>query len=190
MLALMRALVAFLALVGMIQPLPQQPIAPTPLATLSYGALLTYGPHAVGWRFDVPVDRTRTYAPSAGDKRGAGLRPVPVTTFYPALVGSGEESTFGALAELSAFGAFADPPQSALEGARRQFGYDVGTPAVASQPIRARRNATPVGARHPLILFAHADPAGQTVMSEYLASHGFVVAGVISKGESAGAYRL
>jgi hypothetical protein len=190
MLGRVRALVAVLAIAQLAQPRLQQPIAQTPPATLSYGALLTYGRHATGWRFEVPLDPRRTYEPAAGDKRGSGLRPVPTTVFYPAEIGSGEEAAFGALAELSAYSAFADPPQIEIDKAKQQFVETIGASAAARISLRSRKNATPASGRYPMILFAHTTPIGQAVMSEYLASHGFVVAGVMSKGESAGPYRL
>jgi hypothetical protein len=185
-----RAIVVLLALTQLAQPRLQQPIAPTPPATLSYGALLKYGRHATGWRFDLPLDSSRRYEPASGDKRGSGPRPVPTTVFYPAQTGSGDEATFGTLAELSAFSAFADPPQPEIQRAKQHFAETIGPSDVASRSLRSRRNATPATGRYPVILFAHTTPIGQAVMSEYLASHGFVVAGVMSKGETAGAYRL
>jgi hypothetical protein len=118
----------------------------TPPATLSYGVLLTYGSHAVGWRFEP--------------------RPVPVTLFHPSDGVTGEEATFGDLARLANEG----PPAAGLE----------------KTPVRSRRNATPAAGRFPLVLFAHASPVGQLMMSEYLASHGFVVAGVMPRA----GYRL
>lgn len=142
----MRALVVLLALLQLAQPRLQQPFVQTPPATLSYGALLTYGPHAVGWRFEP--------------------KPVPVTVFFPAEGVTGEETTFGDLARLANEG----PPLAALE----------------KSPVRSRRNATPASGAFPLVLFAHAKPVGQLVMSEYLASHGFVVAGVMPRTD----YRL
>jgi hypothetical protein len=126
--------------------LQQPPLVQTPPATLSYGALLTYGRRAVGWRFEP--------------------RPVPVTVFYPSDGVTGEETTFGDLAQLAGEG----PPSAGLE----------------KTPVRSRRNATAAAGRFPLVLFAHARPVGQLVMSEYLASHGFVVAGVMPRA----GYRL
>ena len=186
----MRAIIALLAITQLVEPRFQQPIARTPPATLSYGALLTYGRHATGWRFDLPLDPTRVYEPSSGDRRRSGPRPVSTTVFYPAQIGTGDETVFGALAELSAYSAFADPPPQELERAKQHFADTIGTPDVGSQVLRSRRNATPATGRYPVVLFAHTTPIGQAVMSEYLASHGFVIAGVMSKGETAGAYRL
>jgi hypothetical protein len=44
--------------------------------------------------------------------------------------------------------------------------------------------------RFPLLVFLHATPWGASIMSEYLASHGFVVAAIESKGARTAAYRL
>ena len=42
----------------------------------------------------------------------------------------------------------------------------------------------------PLVVFAHSTPVAESIMAEYLASHGFVVAGVPPKGTRDAAYRL
>lgn len=46
----------------------------------------------------------------------------------------------------------------------------------------AIKNADPAAGRFPLIVFAHSSPPQQSIMCEYLASFGFVVAAVPSKG--------
>ena len=46
----------------------------------------------------------------------------------------------------------------------------------------AIRSARAAGGHFPLVIFAHSSPPFQSIMCEYLASHGFVVAAVPSKG--------
>lgn len=49
----------------------------------------------------------------------------------------------------------------------------------------ARKNAPAAKGLFPLVIFIHGAPPQQSIMSEYLASHGFVVAAVPSKGSFA-----
>lgn len=46
----------------------------------------------------------------------------------------------------------------------------------------AVRNARPVHGRFPLVVYAHIPPSGNSIMCEFLASHGFVVAAIPWKG--------
>ena len=46
----------------------------------------------------------------------------------------------------------------------------------------AVKNAVPARGRFPLIVYAHIAPSGNSIMCEYLASHGFVVAAIPWKG--------
>jgi len=46
----------------------------------------------------------------------------------------------------------------------------------------AINNAPPANGPFPLVVFAHGSPSNQSIMCEYLASHGFIVAAVPSKG--------
>jgi hypothetical protein len=54
----------------------------------------------------------------------------------------------------------------------------------------ATRDAPPAAGRFPLVLFAHGSIHTESVMCEYLASHGFVVAAVQSRGATDTEYRL
>jgi hypothetical protein len=79
-----------------------------------------------------------------------------------------------------------------------RFAGDMKSRAAAAAPIDrlldvsmfAVRDAAPQPGRFPLVLFAHASPETQSIMSEYLASHGFVVAGIRSRAALDLAYRL
>jgi dienelactone hydrolase len=46
----------------------------------------------------------------------------------------------------------------------------------------AIKNASPAPGRFPLVVYAHIPPSGNSIMCEYLASHGFVVAAIPVKG--------
>lgn len=54
--------------------------------------------------------------------------------------------------------------------------------ALMRMETAAIKNAPPARERFPLIIFAHGSPPMQSIMCEYLASHGFIVAAVPSKG--------
>lgn len=142
----------------------------------------------VGWRFAVEWDPVRPYAPAEGDLGPSQGRPVAITLWYPAAVG-GTATTLADLARLGAYQRYGHPPAAALEEAVAQAIRDTGTDAIAAAS-RGRRDAPPAAGRYPAILFAHATPLAQVSMAEALAARGFVVAGVMSRGALAGAYRL
>jgi predicted esterase len=56
--------------------------------------------------------------------------------------------------------------------------------------VLARSDARRAAGRYPLVLFAHASVETESVMAEYLASYGYVVAGVRSRGAVDADYRL
>jgi hypothetical protein len=64
------------------------------------------------------------------------------------------------------------------------------TGANPASPPLIIRDAPPSTGRYPLVLFAHSTPLGIAAMSADLAAHGFVVAGVISRGAERAGYRL
>jgi hypothetical protein len=62
--------------------------------------------------------------------------------------------------------------------------------AVLNVPMRASIDAPRAEGRFPLVVFLHSSAWGASVMSEYLASHGFVVAAIESKGARDATYKL
>jgi hypothetical protein len=142
----------------------------------------------VGWRFQLAADPARQYEPETGDASGPGPRPVAITIFYPAADGSGSFTTLEELARLGAYDRFREPPPAAFDAAATAL-KDVRRESIA-QATHSIRDAAPRPGRYPLVLFAHATPLGMVAMSETLAAHGFVVAGVMSRGAERGAYRL
>ena len=143
----------------------------------------------VGWRFEVVSDPSRRYEPDAGDVSGAGPRPVAITVFYPGAAGAGRPDRLEAFARLDAYNRFREPPETALADSAAAA-FKSAASGTAARLTRSVRDAEPSAGRHPLVLFAHSTPLGMAAMSEELASHGFVVAGVISRGAERGAYRL
>ena len=65
---------------------------------------------------------------------------------------------------------------------------EAATP-VMTATMSAVQIAAPAG-RWPLVLFPHTGPAAESVMAEFLASYGFIVAGLPSKDAEVGPYRL
>ncbi len=153
------------------------------------GGLLAQGTaDRVGWRFAVEWDASRSYAPAEGDLGPSSGRPVAITLWYPAANG-GTVTTLADLARLGAYQRFGHPPATAFADATAQAIKDTA-PDALSATARGRRDAPPRAGKYPAILFAHSTPLGQVAMAEALAARGFVVAGVMSRGATGGAYRL
>jgi hypothetical protein len=150
---------------------------------------IDHGSHRVGWRFQIERDATRSYAPAEGDRSGPGPRPIAITTWYPAAASGGSPAVFRDFARLGAFASYVSPPATAETDTVSQAIKDT-SPAALEGPANAFQNAPIAAGRFPLVLFAHSTPLGQSALSEYLASSGFVVAGLMSRGATAGAYRL
>jgi dienelactone hydrolase len=162
-------------------------IASTLLAPLSPGE------HAVGFRMVMEIDVQRPALPPAS---GMG-RQLPIAIWYPArtserpamrlrdYVMAGEQALVGLesadpRAPLAAFAADAlarGTTQAEVESLLDSTGIAV-------------RDATAAPGRFPLLLFAHGSVETESVMCEYLASYGYVVAAVRSRGAADPAYRL
>jgi hypothetical protein len=128
------------------------------------------GPHAVGFRHHVLRDSSRTYRTAPTDEPQAGGRPIAVSLWYPAAASSNAlRMTVGDYAKLDDVREAATP--------------------VMNASMSAVQGAAPIG-RWPLVLFPHTGPAAESVMAEFIASHGFVVAGLPSRDAEVGPYRL
>jgi hypothetical protein len=128
-----------------------------------------------------------------------GARPMPIVVWYPAKPHSAHRLTLREYVELSAsgLGRAAFTPER-----RRQAVEAFASEAVASGlsrsrvdsvlalPLQAVKDAPRSSGQFPLVIFLHATPWGAAVMSEYLASQGFIVAAIQSKGATEAAYRL
>jgi dienelactone hydrolase len=131
---------------------------------------------------------------------GAAGRPMQVSVWYPARAVSGDQvMTVADYLHLQAQEVNLAP----LDPERRRAAETAFTndhlagradPAKLATLLATKtgaiRDAPAAEGRFPLILFLHSSPLGESVMSEYLASHGFVVAAVPSKGSFQPAYRL
>jgi hypothetical protein len=163
------------------------------LLALGFGVLALAGNQQpgspVGWRFDLAADSSRQYEPDPGDSTGRGPRPVAITVFYPATAGGGAPASLETLGRLDAYNRFRRPPETAFTAASTAA-LEGTAPGGLTQVMHSVRDAEPSAGRHPLVLFAHSTPLGMSAMAEDLAAHGFVVAGVISRGAERGAYRL
>jgi dienelactone hydrolase len=156
-------------------------------------APLAPGEHAVGFIMIMETDAQR---PALAPASGLG-RQVPIAIWYPArrtdrqpmhlrdYVLAGAQSLVGI--------APADPSVP-----RETFAAEALARGTARADIErlldsngiAVRDATPAPGRFPLLLFAHGSVETQSVMCEYLASYGYVVAAVRSRGATDPAYRL
>jgi hypothetical protein len=140
---------------------------------------LAPGPHGVG----VSVLRERD-ATRAAFQPGEPGRPIPITVWYPAMEAPGERLTLRDYIELG--GGVDD---FVKEPASNGIAASLVENVLASR-LFAVRDAPRLDGRFPLVLFLHANPWSASVLSEYLASHGFVVAAFESKGAREPAYRL
>jgi hypothetical protein len=151
------------------------------------------GPNAVGFKLIVPVDATRPALPPGS---GNG-RQIPIAMWYPAVKSSGRAMRLrdyviaGDAAKVGIWAADEKAPLASFISDARQRGIpasDLGT--LLDTPALARSDARAHAGRYPLVLFAHASVETESVMAEYLASYGYVVAGVRSRGAIDADYRL
>lgn len=150
--------------------------APTELAPRLWAGA-TPGTHAVGFSTSIERDPTR--------QLDGAPRPIQVACWYPAVAGSGAPQTFrdyfvARASERAPATAAAE--NETIEQAK-QFFASVGVPDALvtrwlAEPVHARAGASPVRGPFPLVLVAQGNghSAGdQAILSEYLASHGFIV---------------
>jgi dienelactone hydrolase len=154
------------------------------------------GPYAVGYKTLFTYDLAR---PPLANPAGAGAsssrtqgRQMQISIWYPAktLKRSSqmrfEEYVFLQSSELN-FGPLTEEKRRQskkmfMEGPLARGASADKLEALMGMETAAVKNASPVTGRFPLIVFAHGSPPTQSIMCEYLASHGFVVAAVPSKG--------
>ena len=137
---------------------------------------LDRGAHDVGWRVIDLLDESREYRPAPSD--GKAGRPFRAALWYPALVfGDDRNSTYGDYVTVAAEPGVADEQakQSFLSGGGRsnevaREWWDI--------PVDAFRDAPPEDGRFALLLYAasfNASAFENTLLCEYLASHGYCV---------------
>jgi len=146
------------------------------------------GPYGVGFSARYVFDESRTFwPPDSTEVHGLG-RPLRILLWYPAEQSSDTTMTFGAYREVLPADRRFEYYNRVLRGmeystATRQFSpaSDSLLAVVSALRTMARRDVPPVGSNHPLVV--HSLGLGDfqlenTVLFEYLASHGYVVATV------------
>ena len=138
---------------------------------------LTPGDYRVGFSATIERDSTR--------RLEGNTRPIQVACWFPAALGSGTPQTFKdyfvASASERAVATAAD--ESAAIERERAFFASVGVPDALvfrwlAEPVYARAGASAAAGAFPLVLVAQGNgqsASDQAILSEFLASHGFVV---------------
>jgi hypothetical protein len=153
------------------------------------------GRYEVGYKTVFTFDMTR---PPIVDASSTELRPaapgrqMQISVWYPAKKSGNSpylrfadyvslslrELNFRALTEARSRAGLQTFMQRPLaNGASRQQ-----LEALLQMQTASINNAAPANGLFPLVVFAHGSPWNQSIMCEYLASHGFIVAAVPSKG--------
>jgi hypothetical protein len=155
------------------------------------------GPYRVGFRSMHRYDRSRGYFPRVDHEGNRDpletARPMQISVWYPAgPAGEGSEPMrFGEYVDLEgqAFGpdrsspaSIADARESLRRGPLNPFFPDGVSDAdlrsVLETPTAAYRDAPAAEGRFPIVVHAGFSLIGQSVLLEYLASHGYVVVSV------------
>lgn len=143
-------------------------------AVVAWGSL-TPGPHKAGFRV---LD-----GESAPGAAGSQPRPIEVAVWYPAS-GGGEAVAFGDYFRLAADlrRRSGDTLSGAITGDPGALTPEQAA-AVLTSPMFARRDARAAAGPFPVVMWSarYGTVAAQAVLSEYLASHGYVVAAVWPK---------
>jgi pimeloyl-ACP methyl ester carboxylesterase len=155
---------------------------------------LNPGSYAVGYRVVYAFDRsrtwhrTRTYSEPQFSADVLG-RPVRISVWYPAIAGNGKmritDYIHNRAPETFRTAEAALEKRDARVVAEWVPAQELGE--LMQTSVRAYRDARPVAATFPLVLYSagvNAYTESNMVMAEFLASHGFVVATVPSLGES------
>lgn len=166
---------------------------------------LTPGPYPVGFSTATVEDLTRTLRPPTDylgrPRPGYGRRPLHIAVWFPAGPGAGGvEMTYGDYLPLMAWDTGPEA-EGAAERAVTELRYTQTVTPQASPPdqesidrlrserVWARRDAPPAVGRFPVLVYAPGMgyPAfDNSVLCEYLASHGYVVVAAPSTGPDAG----
>ena len=155
---------------------------------------LDRGPHDVGFTAQYTFDRSRSFWPVDSTALHGQGRPLRILIWYPAVRSTDTTMTFGAYREVRPTDGRFDYYNRVLRGwehstAARQFSPESDSllNVVSAMRTMARRDAPRAPGRFPLIV--HSLGLGdyqleQTILFEYLASHGYVVATVPQLGPS------
>jgi len=167
-------------------PAEAAPSAATIASPWLWGRLVR-GPHAVGLDIVSDADSARVERLASGL---TGPRPLELVIWYPTSHGALARDTvrFSTYADLSDGSMLASGTGRTDDARRRWLAQALSSRPdslrrdmlddVLRSPMAATRDAERPTGQFPLILWStrHATPAAQSVLSEYLASHGYVVA--------------
>ncbi len=169
--------------------------------TLEDIATVQPGPHPVGFRSVVVLDHSRRYQAERytdGSDAPASARPVQISIWYPAADSAGFErlqvGDYRLLARMDRALGDWQPAQrqqfldSLITALGRGGNTEAQVRAVLAQRVVAREGAPMKDGVHPLVVYGPsmiASVRGNTVLFEYLASHGYIVAAHPSFGATA-----
>jgi tetratricopeptide (TPR) repeat protein len=160
---------------------------------------LKSGPYAIGFKAEHKYDYSRTYKPKydydGKFEAGERARPIQISIWYPAASAKNakpmlyEEYVYLTAKEVR-FGELTaeDQQQSKNQFRTPPFARNVSEAdfnKLMQTPTAAIRNTAPQAGRFPLIVFAQGfnmSPLTNSILCEYLASHGYVVASNPSMG--------
>jgi dienelactone hydrolase len=174
--------------------------------SFSFGESLLWGrlkpgPNAVGFQTIFQYDSSRPYKRKVDYEgkfqSGERARPMQINIWYPASQANGQPMTFVEYIQLTATEdsggeATAEQKRQSVDAflkSRWAQGVDAAKlQEVIGQKTAAIRNAVPDPKRFPLLLVANSvglsSPYTQALLCEYLASHGYVIASMPSRGLS------
>ncbi len=149
---------------------------------------LPAGPYAVGFRSSDRYDYSRTYRAEVSaegeDEHGERARPIQTSIWYPAAKTARARMRYGEYLELWAHNEghptstrIAAFIESMRRGCLRDLGADL-CDSIFDAQVASVRNARPASGRHPLVIYnAGGGNAAfdNSVLCEFLASHGYVV---------------
>ena len=157
---------------------------------------MDYGPFEVGYQTDFLIDKSRPHVDLANWDgklfKGEVLpgRALAVHLWYPAT--GGQQITYGNYVDLMLAQSETDPNASLGKEFYLKQALALGGDSTITMeklepiwdlPVNASLGAEPVQGYYPLIIFPNGGtPAYNSIMCEYMASHGYIVAGVSLNG--------
>lgn len=163
---------------------------------------LKEGPFGVGFqtvsKYDVSRPFKRKYNYEGTFYKGERGRPIQISIWYPTAKGSGsnkmlfEDYIFLTSTELTFVPISASDKQSSINAFLQSPSAREADPAKVKEVLKLKTasqwNATSAPEKFPLVVIAQSigisSPYGNSILSEYLASHGYVVASSPGMGEA------
>ena len=152
------------------------------------------GPHGIGFRVANVEDTARPGRVTLPfDDSGPSGRPIQICLWYPADTSGKRPILFRDYVDTLTQAK--TPDEQARTWAMGSFRTNINSAdplsldeekleALAETPTMARRDATPVAQKFPLLLWGarHSTSAAQPVLSEFLASHGYIISTIEYRG--------